>query len=169
MVRFLTFRGLGRPAEFVSITVVLPVLFPVIYVVVWFMSVDQNPQAVRVLANVSGTAALIGCPWVWLAALVRHIRWLRSSPGAGGRTTMVQLLAFRGVGHPAEFVTITVVLAVLLPAVIVTASYLGGGEQHPLGVRIFGSGVGWVAFLGYPWIWVATVCRHLRWLKSLKA
>ena len=174
MIRFLTFRGVGHPAEFVTVTVALVALVPVILCTGASMAPNQNPQAVRVLGNVIALAALFGSPWVWVAALCRHVRWLQNRNDPRGRTLhgdahwWCQLLTFRGVGRPAEFVTVTVALAVLLPVVVWIVVNMGAVDQNPLGVRVFGNIVGWVAFFGYPWVGVAALCRHIRWLNSLK-
>lgn len=75
--RFVTLRGVGHPAEFVVITVIMGIFSPPALVLVGLMTWENYAQSWQhTPGQVLFYTGIVAVPWLWLASMVRHIRWL---------------------------------------------------------------------------------------------
>ena len=171
MCRFLTFRGAGSPAEFVKVTVGLLVLAPIVVTIVVLMDNDDYPLWARVMGGTIGWVSFLAWPWLWLSALIRHFRMLRlhwGSESTWKASHCSRFVSFRGVGHPVEFVVITVLIGIFSPPALVLIGLMtwegyAQSWQHTPGYIL-----GYIWMVTVPWLWLASIVRHVRWLHSLK-
>lgn len=78
----------------------------------------------------------------------------------------VRILSFRGVGSPVEFLLVTMALVVFFP-IFILGMFSITADQNPAVVKTLGEIVGGVVLVvAYPWLWLAALCRLIRWLMA---
>ena len=76
----------------------------------------------------------------------------------------LRILSFRGVGSPVEFVLVTMALVVFFP-IFIFGMWSITADQNPAVVKALGETVVVVVLVvAYPWVWLAALCRLIRWL-----
>ena len=78
MKRFLTFRGIGSPNEFLIINVVVIIVAPPIICAAALLSLPSDRDWHEPLSRVLSVAVGIVLPYAWLSALVRNLRRARN-------------------------------------------------------------------------------------------